>query len=1366
MTDRWIINRLGLINFWYYDEEVFEPADGKLIFRGSNGSGKSVTMQSFIPLLFDGNKSPERLDPFGTRARRLENYLLDENTDERTAYLYMEFKKNNSDTYITLGLGLKAQKGKPMDSWYFIINDGRRINEDIYLYKNHESKVALTKRQLQNQLGTSCFFTESQHKYMQKVNEVVFGFESIEGYEELLSLLIQLRSPKLSKDYKPTEIYNILTSSLKLLSEDDLRPMSESMENMDQLQTNKEEKKRAFEAVKKIKYHYDKYNRFCLAEKSRGYDKANKEVSERKRSIEHLTKEQQKLIEEKEEITNTINKLAQELKYANEKYESLRNNDGFKIKENLQKLIEEINELKKEIEDKEKQLENKKQEQKLKQWKFKEIEDKLEDYIYKAKIKLKELADIAQDFAFGEGEYLEKEVMENIEDYNFGFIDTSLQKYRNKLKVAKAVLKEYEEEIKNNDKLEEDKDKLKYSKESKESELKESNSILTDVKEETKEKYVIWESKNVFCKVEKSIIHELFRSINELDNSIIKNGAVNNRFVTELDIPITEIFNNNRGEKTAQKHLYMQTIKDIETKITSLNTEISELMQEKDIEPVREEGVIQNRQRLEKHKIPHIPFYKAIDFNKDTSENIRKSIESALNDMGILDALIINSKDKDKALEFKEMQWDKYLFNSGNMMRHNLTAYCTVVKGELKGVSSDSVYEALQGIYLDDDEMLSIDEKGNYTLGALKGMASQVYEPKYIGVIARKKHRELLIEQKKQEIAESEDIIEELNIEINNIDSQIKVLEAEYNGRPSFDDIIEGISMSAELIKDIEKLENEIIKFEEELRCIKLRINELKGSLYEATQGINITKTVKAFEEAEGMETSFRDELNNVKLLQSDIIKCSENNRVLEDNIEKLEIDIDNLYSDINAKKNKLRINENKVKALEDSLATIDIGAIELEIEKCQDIRSKNPSEEKRMDKRSGEILSDIKNIKGKIEENREDLILKEKVLKLTQDIFLEEMSLKYVIEEDVGEPTILLRKALKELSDIEYSNNNDYLSKLYEAYSKNSGELREFSTKLENIFYKENDLNTNQQISEEEQRLSNTRTRIDIRCRKQGKDMTINNLSIIIKNEIEELDILINAEERRIFEEVLLNTISSKISAKIYLSRQWVDKINHLMESMNTSSSLALSLKWVPKKAEREEQLDIVELLEVLDSSGRASEEDMKKLANHFGDKVKESIRTYEETGEAKNYHSIIKDVLDYRKWFEFKLYFTKKNERKRELTNNAFYQFSGGEKAMSMYIPLFSAVYARYENARRNCPRIVSLDEAFAGVDENNIRDMFRLLKELKLDYILNSQILWGDYDTVDNLAICELLREENDDVVSVMRYNWNGIEMKFVG
>ena len=66
MSSRWQASKIGLINFWYYDEQEFPFVKGRMLLRGSNGSGKSVTMQSVVPLLLDGNMSPERLDPFGS----------------------------------------------------------------------------------------------------------------------------------------------------------------------------------------------------------------------------------------------------------------------------------------------------------------------------------------------------------------------------------------------------------------------------------------------------------------------------------------------------------------------------------------------------------------------------------------------------------------------------------------------------------------------------------------------------------------------------------------------------------------------------------------------------------------------------------------------------------------------------------------------------------------------------------------------------------------------------------------------------------------------------------------------------------------------------------------------------------------------------------------------------------------------------------------------------------------------------------------------------------------------------------------------------------------------------------------------------
>ena len=262
------------------------------------------------------------------------------------------------------------------------------------------------------------------------------------------------------------------------------------------------------------------------------------------------------------------------------------------------------------------------------------------------------------------------------------------------------------------------------------------------------------------------------------------------------------------------------------------------------------------------------------------------------------------------------------------------------------------------------------------------------------------------------------------------------------------------------------------------------------------------------------------------------------------------------------------------------------------------------------------------------------------------------------------------------------------------------------------------------------------------------------------LEEEIAELRELIKAGDRELFEDILANTMSRKIRGKINSSNAWVEKMNVLMGAMNTSSGLKLSLRWRSKTAEQEDQLDTKELVGLLKKDYRLMrEEEAARLSLHFRSKVEEARRHARDSGGMISFYQVMKETLDYRKWFEFQLLYQKSQEKQKELTNSAFGTFSGGEKAMSMYVPLFSAVVAKYQGGRADAPRLISLDEAFAGVDNKNIRDMFRLMTEFQFDFIINSQVLWGDCDTLDALAIYQLIRPENVRFVTVMSYLWNG-------
>lgn len=275
--ERWKMHRLGFRNFWLYDKEDFVIQDGHLLLRGNNASGKSITTQSFIPFILDGNRSPERLDPFGTRERKMDFYLLgDGERDESTGYLFLEFKKQGLEVYQTIGIGLRAQKGKSMDFWGFCLCDGRRIGYDFELYEKLGGKMLpQSKQKLKNIIADRDNWVENPSAYKKLVNDRLYQFPDIRQFDQMVQLLIKVRTPKLSKDaFRPTAVKDILNDSLQVLSDDDLSAMVSTMERMDDLTDTLQSYLEAQKAANIIRNEYLRYNQFALGMKGKAYCEA------------------------------------------------------------------------------------------------------------------------------------------------------------------------------------------------------------------------------------------------------------------------------------------------------------------------------------------------------------------------------------------------------------------------------------------------------------------------------------------------------------------------------------------------------------------------------------------------------------------------------------------------------------------------------------------------------------------------------------------------------------------------------------------------------------------------------------------------------------------------------------------------------------------------------------------------------------------------------------------------------------------------------------------------------------------------------------------------------------------------------------
>lgn len=1348
LTSKWVINRIGLVDFWYYDEEEFRFQDGRLLLRGSNGSGKSVTMQSFIPLLLDGNKASERLDPFGTKARRLENYLLEDGDgrEERTGYLYMEFKRKDSETYTTIGMGLNAKRGKKLDSWYFCISDGRRIGKDFFLYKDVKEKIPYTKLELTNRIGQGGQVVTGQREYMKLVNDTLFGYESVEEYKELIDLLIQLRTPKLSKDFKPTVLNEILSNSLPPLSDDDMRPMSEAIENMDNLKARMDSLERSVRAADRILEVYRQYNRAVLSTKANWYLRAlemkKQYEAEQKQNLSCLEAARRQLQEEQEREY----KLKQEEQVTKQKINHLTENDGRKLAERKVELVNQQTEIQGVLEKKKRQqndLEEREKEFEHALKKEREEEEQREDELLNL---LSEMKDCFQVLDFDENQFLCSELSGAItEEYSFETMKKLIRQKKQDLKEGIDCLTQYERLKQEYDAIQVELAKMNTELKNLEGTKEQYEAQFHQVQDEWEEHFYQWVRKN-----EQLIIPEVTQQ--EVVQSIL--GFDKNSDIIMLKKPLHLVMERKK-EELSFKTLQVKHEKELlEGELEQKQIELRNWETKKDPEPERSDEVKANRRWLTEQKIPHYSLYQVVDFVETVSKKQRDQLEEALYRMGVLDAVIVPSNFQEQVVAMRKGMCDQYLFADAVYVKESIEQLLEISAETDDIIFYSELSRLLSGFGVTTKESTCIQENGVYRLGILRGTITGEYQAKYIGVRARQEYRSQKIEELTAEVQKALEAVQKKEQELENLHANQKQLESEYENCPNMDDL--RIAM-----RDLEDIEQKIIYQTEKID----KKEEERRNCYESVKQYGIQATEyshKLYLKAE--LTLFEQALSEIEDYQETIFQLESNHekyrnqiRIVElqkEQLEECQEQLDHIRYDVGRNERQLAVISQELQCVEEELKRSGYEKIEEELMACTQRIKEIPNELADCYKKQSAAQKDDERYQEELERIQKLLSNSEQEVLVTEDGFLEESRLSYVedtlqMEQEAIEAYAKRIYKLCQISDGRTI--SDLQSTFQERFFSNTSELAEFHVSQRIIFQEED--TRDRQFSYQFQR-------IDVIAKYKGKEVPFHRLCEGIKEDMEVQRQLVKESDRALFQDILANTISKKIRYKIYHSETWVERMNQLMNSMNTSSGLKLSLVWKKKKAEEENQLNTKELVDLLKKdAGLMTEEELDQLSKHFQSKVEEARRILADIGNSKSFHAIMREVLDYRKWFEFQLYYEKTGERKKELTNNAFFTFSGGEKAMSMYVPLFSAVVAKYQGARDDAPRLVSLDEAFAGVDEQNIRDMFRLMVELDFEFIINSQILWGDYDTVPSLAIYQLLRKENAKYVTVLPYMWNG-------
>jgi SbcC/RAD50-like, Walker B motif len=153
-------------------------------------------------------------------------------------------------------------------------------------------------------------------------------------------------------------------------------------------------------------------------------------------------------------------------------------------------------------------------------------------------------------------------------------------------------------------------------------------------------------------------------------------------------------------------------------------------------------------------------------------------------------------------------------------------------------------------------------------------------------------------------------------------------------------------------------------------------------------------------------------------------------------------------------------------------------------------------------------------------------------------------------------------------------------------------------------------------------------------------------------------------------------------------------------------------------------------------------------------GDFLQRQIEAERSRDENGTWQEHLRRALDYRGWHRF-IIERLQDGRWRSATGPA----SGGERVLTVSLPLFAAASAHYRSAHPHAPRLVLLDEAFAGVDDDARAKCLGLLATFDLDVVMTSEREWGFYATVPGIATHQLVRRDGIDAVHVTVWEWDG-------
>ena len=277
----------------------------------------------------------------------------------------------------------------------------------------------------------------------------------------------------------------------------------------------------------------------------------------------------------------------------------------------------------------------------------------------------------------------------------------------------------------------------------------------------------------------------------------------------------------------------------------------------------------------------------------------------------------------------------------------------------------------------------------------------------------------------------------------------------------------------------------------------------------------------------------------------------------------------------------------------------------------------------------------------------------------------------------------------------------------------------------------------------------------VTVEINSDGGTVSLADLTAELARQDAALQSYLTEGDREVFERFLLNQVSHQLRRLLTDADEFVAGVSQALADVRTTSRLGVDLGWELNT----DDAGIRQAVKLLRHDTEQMGEEERQALRAFFERV---IRTQRAEDPTAGYRAALEKALDYRSWHEFRPYLRTADNKRVKLTRTQYRQLSGGEQAMALHQPLFAAAAAHYDRAEPDAPRMIALDEAFAGIDEEMRGKLMGLTVAFDLDVILTGHELWGAYGEVPSVAVLDLLRRPPAEGVSVVSLRWDGHEL----